>query len=102
MLKIGVLGKTCKVFLGGFMLVAVVFQFQVSDARLHAMVRIVIHIVKERIKMLPEQLPQTVVRHTLMEQCADHVAHVGMVRQNDGYLAVLWNKPALCTCFLSL
>ena len=95
-LEVRLLGQRCKILLSGNTEVtAILPKSQLRNAPAHVHVCCFIHIPQERVEVLAKQLPQTVVRNGLMQQRMNSVLDVGMVRDDNSYLARLRIKETL-------
>ena len=84
--NLGVLEYRCHTLYRILGILAVQLLAYIHNASANAFFCIVEYIIEECIKMFAEQLAQTIVRHSLMQQCLFNIKRTCMVRNDNGYL----------------
>ena len=101
-LKFGIFCKRSQIFFSSLMEIPTVFCSHIYNASAYVLIGIVEYIIKECIKMFSEQLAQTIVSHSLMQQCLLNIKRTCMVGNDNGYLPCTLRVEAFCTLLLSI
>ena len=95
-LVVHILCKARKILLcGGTLVVALLLHERVYLLP-YLVVAALVHVIKELVEVLTEQLTQAVVGYRLMQYCLLHICHTGVVAYDYGYLASSLVVEAFC------